>query len=316
MNQYFEWFEISKQFLENPIGYKPENVNVYMDEYESEISNLVTKNYINEHKNFLKIYLSSSGEGFRMPDYDVRFDIIENTPKKVTVKSIIAPYYMVTDEVAANVYVTAIKENGKWLIDSTKITQPPEELVNFTWNEFDKIIKSDGYDYDMKYLGEITMNATIGFDIGGPVQRETKVFLVDDPNTEGISGITASGNKITDIPNELLPENLRPKSDSLGSLTLELHMGADGSIILPSDIDPAIFDSTFSMNVGDTITVNTSGYDFYFNIINNHSGFDFDSEYKLKANRPGTGKIIIEPFGESSMSMPGSEIKFSVEIVE
>jgi hypothetical protein len=81
-----------------------------MDEYEKTISTFATKRYMEENKTFLEEYLSVMGEGVFTPNYDVRFDVLENKPSKVVVKSVLETM----------IYITAIKENGNWLIDEVK----------------------------------------------------------------------------------------------------------------------------------------------------------------------------------------------------
>ena len=216
MDKYIDMFNVSTDFLTDKNIYAPEDVSIHMDEYEKTISTFATKRYMKDNKTFLRDYLSVMGEGEFTPNYDVRFDVLENKPSKVVVKSVLEPMIYGADYnvYADNFYITAIKENGNWLIDEVKKTEAPEDPVNFTWDEYEKFLNQTNV--NLNYLGQIKMNADIGYDANwNPVRRKTTVFLVEGEFTDGIDGITAASGNVVDIPEELLPENLRPKQEKV-----------------------------------------------------------------------------------------------------
>ena len=219
MDKYIDMFNVSRDFLADKNIYysgRHEDLVSHMDEYEKTISTFVTKRYMEENKTFLGDYLSVMGEGVFTPNYDVRFDVLENKPSKVVVKSVLEPMIYGADYnvYADNFYITAIKENGNWLIDEVKKTEAPEDPANFTWDEYEKFLNQTNV--NLNYLGQIKMNADIGYDANwNPVRRKTTVFLVEGEFTDGIDGITAASGNVVDIPEELLPENLRPKQEKV-----------------------------------------------------------------------------------------------------
>jgi hypothetical protein len=205
MDQYFQWVETSYTFLSERIKYDATLINTFSREYEEQISTLVSRNFMNEHKDFLETIIATSGEGMPYPNYDTRFEVIENTPTKVTVKSLVEPFIYGADynQFADNFYITAVKENGEWLIDKFTLTSAPEEPVNFTEEEIKKFIQAN----NLTYVGDITLNAAIGYDQSmSEVKGETKVYLVKGEFTDGVDGLTAaSGNVIYDIPADMVP---------------------------------------------------------------------------------------------------------------
>ena len=154
MEKYFKWMETSYTFLTERLQYDATLINTYNREYEEKISTFVSRNFMNEHKDFLETIIATSGEGMPHPNYETRFEVIENTPTKVTVKSLVEPFIYGADynEFADNFYITAVKENGQWLIDKFTLTSAPEEAVNFTEEEIKKLIQAN----DLTYLGDIT----------------------------------------------------------------------------------------------------------------------------------------------------------------
>lgn len=300
MDQYFEWLETSYTFLTERLHYDAKLINTYNREYEEEISTLVSRNYMNEHKDFLETIIATSGEGLPHPNYDTRFEIIENTPTKVTVKSLVEPliYGANYNEFADNFYITAIKENGQWLIDKVTLTSAPEEAVNFTEDEIKKFIQANG----LAYLGTITMNATIGYDQSrNEVKSETKVYLVKGEFTDGVDGLTAaSGNVIFDIPEDLVPTaEINENEEGAGPLMLEYAFHEDGTITASYEEG-----ATISLKVGEEIVIQrTDSLDknnFYDELMISSGPitWNMDKQTTIIGVQPGISELNILPFDD------------------
>ncbi|MGJ7920839.1 hypothetical protein [Neobacillus sp. LXY-4] len=104
-----------------------------------DLSDIASKNMIeNELPKNIKPWIISNGENGLFPEvyFDARMKVLENTPTKVKVKTfqlaVESSYYY-----GLNVFVTAIKEDGKWVIDSYETTSSLEnEPINMTKDEY------------------------------------------------------------------------------------------------------------------------------------------------------------------------------------
>ncbi len=215
MNIYLEMIEMRGLFTQEKEMYSPELVAPHIEELNERMKSFVTDNYLKENnqQQFLEGWIGASGEGDIVPKYDLRFQVLENSGKKVVVKSVIPAMIYGADYVpyAENVYVTAVKEKGKWLIDAVKHTRAPEDPANFTKAEIQKILDNSGMG-GITYLGETTMNTDVGWNQSGPVTLDTNVYIYKIESTGGIDGITAaSGNILYNMSLDELPSNIREK---------------------------------------------------------------------------------------------------------
>ncbi|MEH7180239.1 hypothetical protein [Neobacillus vireti] len=300
MEKYFEWVETSYTFLTERLQYDATLINIYNREYEEKISTLVSRNYMNEHKDFLETIIATSGEGMPHPNYDTRFEVMENTPTKVSVKSLVEPFIYGADynEFADNFYITAVKENGQWLIDKVTLTSAPEEAVNFTEEEIKKLIQANG----LTYLGDITLNATIGHDQSmNEIISETKVYLVEGEFTDGVDGLTAaSGNVIYDIPADSVPTPETSENEEVtGPLVLEYAFHEDGTITASYKEG-----ATISLKVGEEILIQrTDSMDeneFYDELMISSGPIDWNTakQTTIIGVQPGISELNILPFDD------------------
>ncbi|KAA0548397.1 hypothetical protein FZW96_07425 [Bacillus sp. BGMRC 2118] len=209
MNKYLEMDEMRIKFMGEELEFKTENIDKYYETFEDKMRNYVTSNFMEQEnqKEVITYYIGSHGEGHMVPDFDLRFDIIENTPQRVVVKSVVNPLLISSYiEYGSNAYLRAVKENNEWKIDDIYFTDAPEEPVNFTWEEILKF--NENSDLDLQLVGETYLDAEVarGRD-GNIIMMNTKVYLVESSFYEYIVGITeASGNLILEIPDGVLPK--------------------------------------------------------------------------------------------------------------
>ncbi|MGD6991098.1 hypothetical protein [Sutcliffiella horikoshii] len=245
MIQYLEWYLTARKFMDAPGP--TDNLTEYLDtnlsSFEESVSHLVTERFSKDNESFIRDNISTNGTLTNGPKFDVRFEVIENTPSKVIAKSVMMPkYFPETNETefGSNVYLTAIKDNDKWYIDEISYSQAPEDPVNLTWSELES--------YDLEYLGEIDVRTIVGFHANSNdyTKEETKVYLVKNPSGEGIVGITAASGNIVKVPEESLPDDLRPPD----TIVYEYSMDEDGTVSANFE-----HNSTIKLKVGQRLEI-------------------------------------------------------------
>jgi hypothetical protein len=134
-----------------------------MENFPDEIHTLVSNDMFNDQlPQLIQSMYEASGEGGFLPDInlDARMEIIENTPQKLKVKT-----FQLVEEIVyrnnLNVYITAIQENGQWVIDEFEATRVDEEPLHLTKEEF---IKHEQLtqDSEIEFVGEETLTSATG----------------------------------------------------------------------------------------------------------------------------------------------------------
>ncbi|WP_010200156.1 hypothetical protein [Bacillus sp. m3-13] len=300
MNQYLEWFLSAKEFMAapSPTDNLTEYVDANLSSFEESVSTLVTERFSRDNESFIRNNISTFGKLENAPKFDVRFEILENTPSKIMVKSVIMPqvYPAAYIEFGSNVILTAIKDGTEWYIDEITYSQAPENPVNFSWSELEY--------YDLEYLGEMNLRTTVGYQATtfDYAEGETKVYLVRNPFGEGIDGITAASGNIVTIPEESLPKNLRPKPAITGdsdTIVLEYSMEEDGTVSANFEQD-----STITIQVGQRVEIqridNLDRNKFYDNIMVSAGPVEWEASGGnspvLVGKKAGVTELSIIPF--------------------
>ncbi|ART78180.1 hypothetical protein B4U37_19980 [Sutcliffiella horikoshii] len=302
MNQYLEWFLSAKEFMAapSPTDNLTEYVDANLSSFEESVSTLVTERFSRDNESFIRNNISTFGKLENAPKFDVRFEILENTPSKIMVKSVIMPqvYPAAYIEFGSNVILTAIKDGTEWYIDEIAYSQAPEDPVNFTWPELKY--------YELEYLGEMDLRTTVGYQATtfDYAEGETKVYLVRNPFGEGIDGMTAASGNIVKIPEGSLPEHLKPKPVSTGeqdtdTIVLEYSMEEDGTVSANFEQE-----STITIQVGQRLEIqridNLDRNKFYDNIMVSAGPVEWDASGGnspvLVGKKAGVTELSIIPF--------------------
>ena len=171
-----------------------------MENLPESIHELISNDMFNNQlPKLIQSMYEASGEGGLIPlvNLDARMEIIENTPKKVHVKT-----FQLVEQVAysinMNVYLTAIEENGQWVIDEYKPTYVENEPINLTKDEFirhEQLV----HDSEIEFIAEETI--TSPSDIS---QSKTGNALIIRIVKDGrlLARFTDSGEIAFDIPDK------------------------------------------------------------------------------------------------------------------
>ena len=153
----------------------------------------------NQLPKLIQSMYEASGEGGLIPhvNLDARMEILENTPEKVQVKTF-QLVEQVVYSINMNVYLTAIKENGQWVIDEYKPSYAETEPINLTKEEFirhEQLIQ----DSEIEFVAEETI--TSSSDIS---QSKTGNALIVRIVKDGrlLARFTDTGVIANDIPEE------------------------------------------------------------------------------------------------------------------
>ena len=143
----------------------------------SSLSDIASKNMLEEViPKRISGWFEASGEGGFFPEvyFDSRMKVIESTPNKIVVKTF--QLEGISYLSSLNVYVTAIKENDRWVIDSYDATSTDEELLNITKEEFISYIENS-MDSNIEFLGEETITSTLRYEQG---TKTGKAYVIKD----------------------------------------------------------------------------------------------------------------------------------------
>lgn len=131
-----------------------------MENLPETIHNLISNKMLNTQlPQLLQWMYEASGEGGFLPDInmDARMEIIENTPEKVQIKT-----FQLVEEIVYksnhNVYLTAIEENGHWVIDEYAATNVEKEPLHLTREEV-IIHEQMAQDSEIEFVAEETITS-------------------------------------------------------------------------------------------------------------------------------------------------------------
>ncbi|RKD25818.1 hypothetical protein BEP19_02460 [Ammoniphilus oxalaticus] len=133
---------------------------------------------------YISYYHEASGEGGLFPtiSFDARMQIVENTESKVKVKT-----FQLENESylwSETVYLTFVKEGGKWTLDRVDSVPYYDEHLNLTRSEVQQYLTSiyESYGERIEFVGEKTVMVNTGRDVnhGPKTPEKTYVFKVSN----------------------------------------------------------------------------------------------------------------------------------------
>lgn len=147
----------------------------------------------------LQWMFEASGEGGFLPDInlDARMEIIENTPEKVHVKT-----FQLVDEIVYksnhNVYLSAIEENGQWVIDEYGAKNVDKDPLKLTREEM-MIHEQMVQDSEIEFVAEETITSASDLSLS-KTGNAIIVRIVKDGRL--LARFTDTGEVAYDIPEE------------------------------------------------------------------------------------------------------------------
>ena len=183
----------------------------------SSLSDIASKNMLEEViPKHISGWFEASGEGGFFPEvyFDSRMKVIESTPNKIVVKTFqleSIPYLS-----SLNVYVTAIKENDRWVIDSYDVTSTDEELLNITKEEFISYIENS-MDSNIEFLGEETITSTLQYEQG---TKTGKAYVIKDAQYGNVWAYFVDTGQVVFVQQDEIKDAkpaIEPKPEEIGS---------------------------------------------------------------------------------------------------
>ena len=193
MEGYFAINELAAKYMEEK-GYWKENLtekDIDLEGFFPSVSNLVTRKWLGSLDELMIELNQTYGEGMSPPDLGIRMKIIENAPGKIKIKTLKLP-----DDLDAgytpfglNYYISALNEDGKWLIDDVLQVPVKSEPLDLSWEEAAEHLKENGI--SAKKIGTAVMEGPVTYsDSWEFVNIPMKVYLVDHPEIKAISTVT------------------------------------------------------------------------------------------------------------------------------
>ncbi|WP_394188588.1 hypothetical protein [Paenisporosarcina quisquiliarum] len=169
-----------------------------MENLPESIHDLISTNMLNNQlPQLLQSMYEASGEGGFLPDInmDARMEIIENTPEKVQIKT-----FQLVEEIVYksnhNVYLTAIEENGQWVIDEYAGTNVDKEPLQLTREEV-IIHEQMVQDSEIEFVAEETITSESDLSLS-KTANAIIVRIVKDGRL--LARFTETGEIAYDIP--------------------------------------------------------------------------------------------------------------------
>ena len=169
-----------------------------MENLPESIHDLISTNMLNNQlPQLLQSMYEASGEGGFLPDInmDARMEIIENTPEKVQIKT-----FQLVEEIVYksnhNVYLTAIDENGQWVIDEYAGTNVDKEPLQLTREEV-IIHEQMVQDSEIEFVAEETITSESDLSLS-KTANAIIVRIVKDGRL--LARFTETGEIAYDIP--------------------------------------------------------------------------------------------------------------------
>lgn len=193
MEGYFSINDLAAKYMEEK-GYWKENLtekDVDLEGFYPSVSDLVTRKWLSSLDDLMIELNETYGEGMSPPDLGIRMEIIENAPGKIKIKTLKLP-----DDLDAgytpfglHYYITAVNEDGKWLIDDVLQVPVKSEPLDLSWEEAAQHLKVNGI--SAKNIGTAVLEGPIMYsDSWEFVNIPMKVYLVDHPKIKAISAVT------------------------------------------------------------------------------------------------------------------------------
>ena len=161
------------------------------------IKDLVSSEMLNnELPVLIEYWYSTSGEDGFFPEIslDARMEVIENTPQLIKVKTFqLKDFY----QHHGNVYITAVNENGKWLIDGGyEWVDADKEPLNLSKEEL--LIHEETFnDSEIEFIAEETITGLL--DDGTSKTANAIIFKIVKDNT--LKGrFTDTGEVVNELP--------------------------------------------------------------------------------------------------------------------
>ncbi|HSO57615.1 MAG TPA: hypothetical protein VLQ66_05190 [Paenisporosarcina sp.] len=150
----------------------------------------------NELPVLIQYWYSTSGEDGFLPEIslDARMEVIENTPLLIKVKTFqLKDYY----QYHGNVYITAVNENGKWLIDGGyEWVDADKEPLNLSKEEL--LIHEEVFnDSEIEFVAEETITSKLD-DGTSKTANAIIVKIVKDNTLKG--RFTDTGDVVNELP--------------------------------------------------------------------------------------------------------------------
>lgn len=171
-----------------------------MENLPESIHDLISTNMLNNQlPQLLQSMYEASGEGGFLPDTNMnaRMEIIENTPEKVQVKT-----FQLVEEIVYksnhNVYLTAIEENGQWVIDEYAATNVDKEPLKLTREEIithEQMVQ----DSEIEFVAEETITSASDLSLS-KTGNAIIVRIVKDGRL--LARFTNTGEYAYDIPDK------------------------------------------------------------------------------------------------------------------
>jgi hypothetical protein len=172
-----------------------------LDEYLPKLKGIASESFQKRIPEMYKSFYEASGEGGFLPDvsFDARMKIIENDPTKIKIKTIQLEnesYHR-----SYNVFITTIKEKGKWVIDKYEMVEPEKEPLNLNKDEILKYLK-DG-DQEVEF---VTTSQLVN-----PVknQKEESYIYFSNKYSTFMAYTAGLGHLILDIPPNIIPDKYK-----------------------------------------------------------------------------------------------------------
>lgn len=164
------------------------------------IHDLISNKMLNTQlPQLLQWMFEASGEGGFLPDInmDARMDVLENTPEEVQIKT-----FQLVEEIVYksnhNVYLTAVEENGQWVIDEYAATNVEKEPLQLTREEV-IIHEQMAQDSEIEFVAEETITSASDLSLS-KTGNAIIVRILKDGRL--LSRFTDSGEIAYDIPDK------------------------------------------------------------------------------------------------------------------
>jgi hypothetical protein len=145
----------------------------------------------------LQYWYSTSGEDGFFPEVslDARMEVIENTPQLIKVKTFqLKDFY----QWHGNVYITAVYENGQWLISGYEWVDADKEPLDLSKEEL-LIHEETMNDSEIEFIAEETITSTMD-DGTSKTANAIIVKIVKDNTLKG--RFTDTGEVINELPDK------------------------------------------------------------------------------------------------------------------
>ncbi|MCA1030809.1 hypothetical protein LCL95_07245 [Bacillus timonensis] len=180
--------------------YEKEALMIY-DEIQPKLVDIATENFLVIMKDRFTDFWTSYGEISFINSYylEARMEIVHQGRTSITIKT----FELQTEYTEPkNVYITTIKKDGSWLIDSIKEVSVKEEPLNLKKEEIEKYLMFlyENYERDIEYVSEGTIQLLDN--------DKDYLYVYFHKQFQMFIGYTVNGKLIlNEIPEELIPKD-------------------------------------------------------------------------------------------------------------